>query len=107
MHSLSKKVSCAVLASSMLLSVGSVYTEQNNLQNPLENKAEAASGWRYFTTVKSSTAGSDFALTSVAVAAAGALGYTASGMTGAAVTSVGSYHLGNALAKLKTVYMTD
>lgn len=100
MNSLTRKIGTTTISVALLSSI--VITAPEISTDPTtssHHEAQAATkGFKYFTTVNTSTAASDFATKSVGYATAGAIGSAAGTATG---------HLTENIGKLKTIYITD
>ncbi|RIN26923.1 hypothetical protein [Staphylococcus succinus] len=109
MNSLTRKIGTTTISLALLSSIA--ITAPETSMNPItssHHEAQAATkGFKYFTTVNTSTAASDFATKSVGYATAGAIGGLSSGVTGAVLAGTATGHLGENVSKLKTVYITD
>lgn len=109
MNSLTRKIGTATISLALLSSIAITAPEISiNPTTSSHHEAQAATkGFKYFTTVNTSTAASDFATKSIGYATAGAIGAAAGGGIGAVAAGTATGHLTENVGKLKTIYITD
>jgi uncharacterized membrane protein YcgQ (UPF0703/DUF1980 family) len=107
MNSLTRKMGITTISLALLSSVAIISPETNPINSSNHEAQAATKGFKYFTTINTSTAASDFATKSIGYATAAAVAETGGGVVGAVIAGTATGHFEEKISGLKTIYITD